>query len=253
MTRALIQNLTLVELGLLLPQAALIFLSIYRAFSLHYTAPIIIILSASWGWFNYVGKSQQRVRDVLVELEELLDGFGRVNFQQGKHDDQRIIKLLDNASFGSSRTITPDLASKTSEKIMEQYKTLQLWYFSLLHKVRVMVRRAGNLIEYDIIDAANDYVDLYNSYIEAVAEETLSLVNQGELRDLSNARQILKTFTINMSEIRGRGNTLLKKMRQQGYTVSGLDLKPFSQDIAFEEDTGTGMPQEDQGTSRVKA
>ena len=55
----------------------------------------------------------------------LLDEFGTINFQQGrKQDDVRIISLLDNASFGSSRTTTPELAAETVEKIREQYLSL---------------------------------------------------------------------------------------------------------------------------------
>lgn len=251
--RTLIQNLALIELGLLLPQPALVFLSIYRAFSLHYTAPIIIILSASWGWFNYVGKSQQRVREVLLELESLLDEIGTINFQHGRQDDHRIIRLLDIASFGTSQTTTPELADKTVEKIRAQYKTFQLWYFSLLHKVRIMVRRAGNVLEYDIIDAGNDFLDFYNSYVESVAEETLSLVNKGELEDPVSARQVLKSFTISMSEIRGRGNTLLRKMRHQGYTISGMELKPFNQDLAAEMSEAQEPLAEETGRKSVKA
>ena len=184
----------------------------------------------------------------------LLDEFGTINFQQGrKQDDVRIISLLDNASFGSSRTTTPELAAETVEKIREQYKTFQLWYFSLLHKVRVMVRRAGNLLDYDLVDAGNDLVDFYNSFIETVADETLSLVNKGELEDLLSSRQILKSFTINMSELRGKGNALLKKMRKQGYTISGMELKPFSQDLAVVETVEPAALQEDPGPAQVKS
>lgn len=201
-----------------------------------------------------MGKSQQRVREILVELELLLDEFGTINFQQGrKQDDIRIIKLLDHASFGSSRTTTPELAAKTVEKIREQYKTFQLWYFSLLHKVRVMVRRAGNLLDYDLVDAGNDLVDFYNSFIEAVADETLSLVNQGEVEDLVSSRQILKSFTINMSELRGKGNALLKRIRKQGYAISGMELKPFSQDLAMVETVEPVALQEDSGPAQVKS
>lgn len=116
-----------------------------------------------------------------------------------------------------------------------------------------MVRRAGNLLEYDLIDAGNDFVDFYNRFIETVAEETLNLVNKGEPGDLFSARQILKAFTISMSELRGRGNTLLKKMRQQGYTISGMELKPFRQDLVLEmKDLAEALP-DDSGASPMKA
>lgn len=114
-----------------------------------------------------------------------------------------------------------------------------------------MVRRAGNLLEYDMIDAGNDFVDFYNRFVESVAEESLNLVNKGELQDPSSARQVLKSFTINMSEIRGRGNTLLKKMRQQGYTISGMELKPFNQDLGEMNIPSEGLPEDSR--SRLKA
>lgn len=116
-----------------------------------------------------------------------------------------------------------------------------------------MVRRAGNLLDYDLIDAGNDFVDFYNGFMEAVAEEALGLVNKGELQDISSARQILKAFTINMSELRGRGNTLMKKMRQQGYPISGMELKPFNQDLEMEMTSPPEALPDESGTDPLKA
>ncbi len=227
-----LHNISLVEVLLLLPQWLLLELSELRILSLHFIAPVIVTLAAAWGWFNYIGKSQQKVRQILTELERLVEEFGTANFQQGRDNERpRIISLLDKVSFGSSPSTTPQLATETISKINQVNSALQLLFFSMLHKVRVMLRRAGTLIEYDLIDVANEFIDLYNTYLQQIAEETLNLTNKGDLTDPPEARRILKAFTMNLSELRGRVNAFLSNLHDEGYTVSSLEVKAFKMDL----------------------
>lgn len=249
-----VQSISLLEALLLLPQFLLLEFSWLRILSADYIAPVIVTLAVAWGWFNYIGKSQQRVRQILTELERLVEEFGTTCFQQGRDSEHsQIITLLGKASFGASPSTTPQLATETISKIKRVYSALQLWYFSLLHKVRVMLRRAGTLIEYDLIDVANDFIDIYNSYVEQVAEETLNLASKGELAEPPEPRKILKTFTINLSELRGKVNAFLSSLRDEGYTTSSLEVKAFKQDLDSDQNHGSeeaGL--EGQGTTASK-
>ncbi len=236
-----VQSISLLEALLLLPQLLLLELSWLRILSTNYIAPVIVTLATAWGWFNYIGKSQQRVRQILTELEKLVEEFGVTSFQQGRDSEHpQITTLLGKASFGASPSTTPQRATETTSKIKQVYSALQFWYFSLLHKVRVMLRRAGTLIEYDLIDVANDFIDLYNSYVEQIAQETLNLTNKGELTELPEPRRILKAFTINLSELRGKVNAFLGSVHDEGYTTSSLEVKAFKLDFELDQNPGSG-------------
>src|SRR5467141_1335867 len=144
---------------LLAPQPILIVLILLNRISLYYSAPVIISLAVLWGWFDYSGKAQRRGASVLRKLERLVDDFGRLNFQEGgSPNDERIISLLDKANFGSSTRTTPQLAMANTEKIKEVYFTLELWYHSMRQKVRLLLRKAGSMIEYDLLEVVNAFL-----------------------------------------------------------------------------------------------
>src|SRR5712692_5833986 len=223
---------------LLAPQPVLLLLSISNKISLYYSSPVIVCLAALWGWLDYSSKSQRRVVSVLRKLEGLVDDFGRLNFQQGSGaGDSRIVKLLDKVSFGASTSTTPDLASATIDKIKEVFLTFEFWYFSMRHKVRVLMRKASSMIEYDLVEVANEFIEFYSDFVEKIAEGTLRLVGKGDMTGLEGEREAFSNFTARLSELRGRANAFLQGLHDDGLPISGtqvraLDLDPWARAAA---------------------
>ena len=221
------------QILLLAPQPILLLLTIFNRISLYYGAPVIVCLSVLWGWFDYSGKAQRRVVSVLRKLDGLVDDFGRLNFQQGNGPtDSRIVKLLDKASFGTSTSTTPEMASATIDKIKEVYFTFQLWYFSMRHKVKVLIRKASSMVEYDLVEVANEFIEFYSDFVEKVAEGTLRLVGKGDMAGLEGEREAYASFSTHLSELRGRANAFLQGLHDDGLPISGtrvraLDLDPW--------------------------
>src|SRR5712692_6197341 len=216
---------------LLAPQPVLIVLILFNKVSIYYSGPV-------WGWFDYSGKAQRRGASVLRKLERLVDDFGRLNFQEGgSSDDERIISLLDKANFGSSTLTTPQLAMATTEKIKEVYFTLELWYHSMRQKVRLLLRKAGSMIEYDLLEVVNEFIEFYGEFVEKVAEGTLRLVGKGDLSSLEGEREAFSTFKTQLAELRGRANAFLQSLHDDGLPVSETKVRALELDPWFK--TGT--------------
>jgi hypothetical protein len=216
---------------LLVPQPTLIILSILGYLSLYFTAPVIVSLAVLWGWFDYSSKSQRRVVLVLRQLNNLIDDFGRLNFQQGDAtDDSRIVKLLDKVTFAPETFTSPQVASAMIDMVKEVYFTFQLWYFSMRHKVQVLLRKAGALIEYDLVEVANEFIELYSDFVEKIAEATLHIIAKGQMASLESERDHFATFTTQLSELRGRCNALLKSLQDDGLPISGVEVRALEMD-----------------------
>ena len=223
-------SLTKGQFWLFSAQVVLLVLTFLRFFSLLYAAPIMIALSAIWGWLDYTKKTHRTAHELLGQFELLLDDFGRLNFLQGgESEDKRILKLLDVLP-PESDSIRSDIAMAEIPMIKDLFRVFQFWYFSMRDKVRIMMRKAGVLLDYDLVELANDFVEFYNGYIDKIAEGTLKLVSKEELVLSTRAREIFKNFTDNSSELRGRANTFLKRLRSYGYSISGMDIKAFVHD-----------------------
>lgn len=233
---------------LLLPQPVLLALILFNRVSIYYSAPLIVSLAVLWGWFDYSGKAQRRGASVLRKLERLVDDFGWLNFQEGGGaGNEVVVGLLDKASFGSSTLTTPQLAMATTEKIKEVYFTLELSYFSMRQKVRLLLRKAASMIEYDLLEVVNEFVEFYGEFVEKVAEETLRLVAKGDLTSLEGEREGFSTFKTRLAELRGRANTFLQSLRDDGLPVSEIKVRALEVDPWFK--TGTEIPQQKQPTS----
>jgi hypothetical protein len=232
---------------LLAPQPALILLILFNRISLYYSAPVIISLAVLWGWFDYSGKAQRRGASVLRKLERLVDDFGRLNFQEGSNsDDERIISLLDKANFGSSTLTTPQLATATTERIEEIYFTLELWYHSMRQKVRLLLRKAGSMIEYDLLEVVNEFIEFYGEFVEKVAEGTLRLVGKGDMSSLESEREAFSTFKTRLAELRGRANAFLQGLHDEGLPVSETTVRALEVDPWFKTGTETSAAQPSQ-------
>ena len=226
------------QILLFAPQLALILLILYDRVSFYYGAPVVISLAVLWGWFDYSGKAQRRGASVLKKLERLVDDFGWLNFQEGGGaGSEMVVALLDKASFGSSTLTTPQLATATTEKIKEVYFTLELWYFSMRQKVRLLLRKAASMIEYDLLEVVNEFIEFYGEFVEKVAEETLQLVAKGDLTSLESEREGFSTFKTRLAELRGRANAFLQSLRDDGLPVSETKVRALEVDPWFK--TGT--------------
>ncbi len=205
--------------------------------SILYTAPIIVALAAIWGWLDYTKKTHRAALDLLTQFEVLLDDLGRLNFEQGgEAEDNRIVRLLDIVPPEMS-TRGPENAAATMLRIRDLFLVFQFWYFSMRDKVRIMMRKGGVLLDYDLVELANDFVEFYNRYMDKIADGTLRVVSKQELVNSQRAREIFKNFSTSLSELRGRANAFLKKLRSYGYSISGMDVRaletdPWSDSIA---------------------
>ena len=230
---------------LLLPQPVLLALILLDRISIYYCAPVIVSLAVLWGWFDYSGKAQRRGSSVLRKLERLVDDFGWLNFQEGGGaGNEMVVGLLDKASFGSSTLTTPQLAIATTEKIKEVYFILELWYFSMRQKVRLLLRKAASMIEYDLLEVVNEFVEFYGEFVEKVVEETLQLVAKGDLASLEGDREGFSTFKTRLAELRGRANAFLQSLRDDGLPVSETKVRALELDPWFK--TGTAISEQKQ-------
>ena len=233
---------------LLMPQPILILLILFNRVSLFYSTPVVISLAVLWGWFDYSGKAQRKGASVLRKLERLVDDFGRLNFQESgsSRDEERIIRLLDRANFGSSTLTTPQLAMATAEKIKEVYFTLELWYFSMRQKVRLLLRKAGSMIEYDLLEVVNEFIEFYGEFVEKVAEGTLRLVGKGDLSSLEGEREAFSTFKTRLAELRGRANAFLQSLHDEGLPVAETMVRALELDPWFKNATELSAAQQTQ-------
>jgi len=223
-------SLAKAQVWLFVPQPALLALTFLRYMSILYTAPIIVALAAIWGWLDYTKKTHRAALELLTQFEVLLDDLGRLNFEQGgEAEDNRIVRLMDIVP-PETNTKGSENAAATMLRIRDLFLVFQFWYFSMRDKVRIMMRKGGVLLDYDLVELANDFVEFYNRYMENIADGTLRVVSKQELVNSQRAREIFKNFSTSLSELRGRANAFLKKLRSYGYSISGMDVRALETD-----------------------
>ena len=216
---------------LLAPQPVLLVLLLFDKLSLYYGAPVAIGLAALWSWFDYSGKAQRRGSSVLRKLERLVDEFGTLNFQRATaREDQRIVSLLDRVVFPDNGKITPELASANSARIKDLFFTMELWYFSMRQKVRLLLRRASTMIEYDLLEVVNEFIDFYNEFVNKVAEGTLRLVGMGDMQSLQEDKESFSIFKTRLSELRGRTNAFLQGLHDDALPISETKVRALEVD-----------------------
>jgi hypothetical protein len=66
--------------------------------------------------------------------------------------------------------------------------------------------------------------------MDKIADATLRAVSKQELVNSQRAREIFKNFSTSLSELRGRANAFLKKLRSYGYSISGMDVRALETD-----------------------
>ncbi len=227
------------QLLLLAPQPVLLGLILFNRVSLYYGAPVVIGLAILSSWFDYAGKAQRRGASFLRKLERLVDDFGDLNFQKPTGlEDERIVKFLDKAVFPINGPISPQLAIAASDKIRDLYFTLELWYFSLRQKVRLLLRRTSTVVEHDLLEVVNEFTDFYTEFVQKVVEGTLRLVSQGDMTGLESDREGFSVFKTRLSELRGRTNAFLQAVHDDGLPIPDTNI------IALESDPWFGPAKE---------
>ena len=229
--KQLFQNQTvlfILELALLLlPIIGTLFsVTLLQTFSVYFVAPIVVALASVWSWFEYSRSYQYPLAETLAQLEDLVEDFGRINFQaSATGEDTRPVKLLGLASQGT----TPDNPSQPiADKVAgvrESYNTFQLWHLTLRDMVRVMARK-GTLLAHDLVDAVNYFIEFYNGFITHIVEATLTLVPKDDLEQRQDTGQAFNLYRENMAHLRGRTNDFLKHLADQGLLISGTEVKP---------------------------
>jgi hypothetical protein len=125
----------------------------------------------------------------------------------------------------------------TTEKIKEVYFTLELWYHSMRQKVRLLLRKAGSMIEYDLLEVVNEFIEFYAEFVEKVAEGTLRLVSKGDLSNLEGEREAFSSFKTQLAELRGRANAFLQSLHDDGLPVSETKVRALDLDPWFKNET----------------
>jgi hypothetical protein len=227
------------QVVLLTPQPILLGLILFKVVSLYYSAPVVIGLAVLSSWFDYAGKAQRRGASVLRKLERLVDDFGDLNFQKpAGTSDERIVRFLDKAVFPLNGSINPELASAGSDRIKDLYFALELWYFSLRQKVRLLLRRTSTIVEHDLLEVVNEFTDFYTEFVKKIAEGTLRLISQGDMSGLESDRESFSIFKTRLSELRGRTNAFLQAVHDDGLPIPDTNI------IALESDPWLGSARE---------
>ncbi len=226
--RRLLQNqaeLFVTELVLLLFPILGVLFSL-RVFSIFFVAPVVAVLAAVWSWFEYARDYQHLFVETLARLEDLVEDFGRINFQRSATaEDSRVVKLLDVVNFAPGAEVPNEVPGDKVADIKEAYNTFQLWHLTLRDMVRVMARK-GSMLTHDLVDAVNYFIEFYNGFVSNVAEATLTIVSEGELREPEKARETFSIYRENMAHLRGRVNDFFKELVDRGLLISGIEVKP---------------------------
>lgn len=229
--RRLFQNQTvlfILELALLLLPiiGTLLSLTLLQTFSVYFVAPIVVALASVWSWFEYSRSYQYPLAETIAQLEDLVEDFGRINFQaSATGDDTRPVKLLSLASAGNGpEAPTQPIADKVAG-VRESYNTFQLWHLTLRDMVRVLARK-GSLLAHDLVDAANYFIEFYNLFIENIVDTTLTLVPREDLEQQQDTKQAFNLYRENMAHLRGRTNDFLKHLADQGLLITSIEVKP---------------------------
>ena len=75
------------------------------------------------------------------------------------------------------------------------------------------------------------------SLSKKVTEETLQLVAKGDLTSLEGEREGFSTFKTRLAELRGRANSFLQSLRDDGLPISETKMRALEVDPWFK--TGT--------------
>jgi hypothetical protein len=187
----------------------------------------MILLSSISGWHFYQRQSNLRILGFFGEIRDLIDQFKGINFEpKNETEDFSIVRLLEMVSAPSDPD-APDEAGFTKVTwIGNAYMIFRSWLSSIRHKVDLIMRNGGNTQDYDVVSTVEEFISLYNSFMEKVVHTLLQHVSKSatdvEAKRLAKIRFSL--FRENLDQLRFRFENLLKELRKSGFSISGETL-----------------------------
>jgi len=220
-------------------------------------AILLLALSVSTSWFSiplpltlilglailmigtyttFRRQTAQETTKSLRDLKRLVDDLESICFQdKGQGQDFRVVKLLDLVGFSwpnpfDSPPPPKDALSDVEGsawvgRIQDINTVFQLWLASLKDKVRMLASGNRNPPKYDVYVTIGDFLNLYNNYVEKVAERTVWTASKAYLNDRKVARATFNVFRENLGHLRDRVNGFVKDFNETGPYMVGPEAK----------------------------
>jgi hypothetical protein len=187
----------------------------------------LILLSTVSGWHFYRRQTNLRILRFYGEIRDLLDKFRGLNFEpKSEAEDFSIIRLLEMVSPQSGSDVDDGGSFTKVTWIGNAYMIFRSWLSSIRHKVDLIMRNGGNTQEYDLVSTVEEFISLYNSFMDKIVHTLLQHVSKSttdvEAKRLGKIRFSL--FRENLDQLRFRFESLLKELRKSGFAISGETL-----------------------------
>jgi hypothetical protein len=187
----------------------------------------MILLSSISGWHFYRRQSNLRVLGFCGEIRDLLDKFRRLNFEpKNETEDFSIVRLLEMVTSKSESDVEDERSYTKVTWIGNAYMIFRSWFSSIRHKVDLIIRNGGNTQEYDVVSTVEEFISLYNSFMDKIVHTIIQHVSKSatdiEAKRLAKIRFSL--FRENLDQLRFRFESLLKELRKSGFAISGETL-----------------------------
>jgi hypothetical protein len=187
----------------------------------------VILLSSVSGWHFYRRQLNLRILRFYGEIRDLLDKFRGLNFEpKNEAEDFSIVRLLEMVSPPPNTDVEDDGSFTKVTWIGNAYMIFRSWLSSIRHKVDLIIRNGGNTQEIDVVSTVEEFISLYNNFMEKIVHTLLQHVSKSttdvEAKRLAKIRFSL--FRENLDQLRFRFESLLKELRKSGLTVSGETL-----------------------------
>jgi hypothetical protein len=187
----------------------------------------IILLASISGWHFYRRQLNLRILRFYGEIRDLLDKFRGINFEpKNEAEDFSIVRLLEMVSPQSGSDVDDGESFTKVTWIGNAYMIFRSWLSSIRHKVDLIMRNGGNTQEYDVVSTVEEFITLYNSFMDKIVHTLLQHVSKSatdiEAKRLAKIRFSL--FRENLDQLRFRFESLLKELRKSGFAVSGETL-----------------------------
>jgi len=188
---------------------------------------------------TYKRQVTQESTKSLRDLKRLVEDFEGICFRDGQ--DSRIVRLLDMVSFvptGNPFDGTPpkDVLSETEgpawvARISDVNSIFQLWLVGLKDKVRLLASSNKSLPRYEVFVTIGEFLNLYNNFVEKVAERTIWTASKAYLNDRKVAKATLTVFRENLGHLRDRINNFVKDFNETGTMTVPVEAKALKTDI----------------------
>jgi hypothetical protein len=187
----------------------------------------MILLSSVSGWHFYRRQSNLRILGFFGEIRDLLDSFRALNFEpKNEREDFSVVRLLEMVTPQSDSDVDDDRSFTKVTWVGNAYMIFRSWLSSIRHKVDLIIRSGGNTQEYDVVSTVEEFISLYNSFMDKIVHTLLQHVSKSttdiEAKRLAKIRFSL--FRENTDQLRFRFESLLKELRKSGFATSGETL-----------------------------